>query len=60
MRGYIALISVLIISAVVLLIATSASLFSIGEANMGLEESQSWQAYYLANLCIEKALMGLK
>lgn len=59
-QGYIALISILIISALVVLIATSANLFSISESKMGLEENQSWQAYYLANLCAEEALMTLK
>lgn len=60
MKGYIALISILIISATVVLIATSASLFSIGEADMGLEQNQSWEAYYLATACAEEALQQIE
>ena len=59
-QGYIALISVLIISALVLLIASSASLSSLSESEMGLEENQSWEAYYLANLCTEEALQQIR
>ncbi len=59
-NGYIALISVFIISALTILIASSASLVGIGESNVGLQESQSWGAFYLANLCAEQALMKLK
>lgn len=60
MQGYIALISIIIISALLLLVASFANLFSIGESQMGLEESQSWQAFYLAAACAEEALMSLK
>jgi len=59
-QGYIALISVLIISALVLLIASSASLSSLSESDMGLGENQSWEAYYLANLCAEEALQQIR
>jgi type II secretory pathway component PulK len=59
-EGFIALITVLIISAVVLLIGLGVGLASINEANMSLQENQSSQAYYLANLCSEWALMKLK
>lgn len=59
-KGYIALILVFIISAVVILIATSASLASISESNMGLQENHSWEAFYLAMACTENALMSLK
>lgn len=58
--GYIALISVIIISALAILIASSANLVSIGESDMGLQENQSWEAFYLATACAEEALMRLK
>jgi len=58
--GFIALVTVLIIFAIALLIGLSVSLLSIGEATMGLEKTQSSQAYFLANLCAEQALMKLK
>ena len=58
--GFIALITVLIIFAIALLVGLSASLLSIGEATMGLKKFQSSQAYFLANLCAEQALMKLK
>ena len=59
-QGYIALISVLIISAVLLLIASSSNLISISESDMSLQENQSWQSFYLATACAEHALMELK
>ena len=60
MKGFIALITVLTILAIVLMIGLSISFLSIGEASMSLQKSQSSQAYYLANLCVENALMRLK
>jgi type II secretory pathway component PulK len=59
-KGFIALLTILIILGVVLLIALGISQLSISEAQMGLQKSQSSQAYYLANLCAEEALMKLK
>jgi nitrate/TMAO reductase-like tetraheme cytochrome c subunit len=59
-NGFIALVTVLIIFAIVLLVGLSIGLLSINEAQMGLRKSQSSQAYYLANLCAEDALMKLK
>lgn len=59
-EGYIALISVVIISALIILVASSANLISINESNMGLIEKQSWEAFYLANACGEEALIKLK
>jgi len=58
--GYIALISVLIISAIIVLIATSASLVSIGESDMGFEENQAWETSFLAAACAEEALQQIK
>lgn len=60
MKGFIALITVLIILGVILLIGLGISQLSISEAQMGLQKSQSSQAFYLANLCAEDALMKLK
>ena len=59
-KGFIALITVLILLGIVLIIGLSSSFLSIGEASMSLQKSQSSQAYYLANLCAEDALMKLK
>jgi len=60
MRGYIALISILIISAVLVLIALSASHSGIGQSTMALQKNQSSESYYLAMACAEEALMKLK
>jgi len=59
-RGFIALISVLVISAVVLVIGIGVSLRSVGESNMSLGEQESNRARALANLCAEQALMKLE
>ena len=59
-NGYIALVSVLIISAVVLLVAINASLFGISESDVATREYQSSRAFYLAMLCAEDGLMKLK
>lgn len=59
-KGFIALVTILIILGIILLIGLGISQLSIGEAQMGLQKSQSSQAYYLANLCAEEALMTLK
>jgi len=55
-----ALISVIIISALTLLIASSANLLSVSESDMGLQENQSWEAFYLATACAEDALQQIK
>jgi len=60
MKGYIALISVLIISAVLLLITLSASHFGIGRSTMALQKNQATESYYLAQACGEETLMKLK
>lgn len=59
-KGFIALITVLIILGVVLVIGLGMSQLSLSEAQMSLQKSQSSQAFYLANLCAEQALMKLK
>ena len=59
-KGLIALITVLIISVIILVVGLTLSLGSISEMKMGLQKSQSAESYYLANLCVEEALMKLK
>lgn len=58
--GFIALVTLLIIFSIALLIGLGIFLLSIGEMKMGFKKTQSSQAYYLANLCAEQALMKLK
>lgn len=60
MKGFIALTTTLTIFAIILLVGISISLLSITEAKMGLQKVQSSQAYYLANLCAEWALIELR
>jgi len=60
MRGFIALITIFIILAIALLLGLSYGLLAISETDMSLEKVQSSQAYFLANLCVEQALMKLK
>lgn len=59
-EGFIALISILIIGAIVLTISIGLSLRSIGETNMSLGGQESHKALALANLCAEQALMKLE
>ena len=59
-RGFIALITILIILAIVLAVGLGLSLLSISETKMSFQKYLSSQAYYLANLCAEQALMKLK
>jgi len=60
MRGFIALFTIFIILAVLLLLGLSFGLLAIGETEMSLDKVQSSQAYFLTNLCAEQALMKLK
>jgi nitrate/TMAO reductase-like tetraheme cytochrome c subunit len=60
MKGFIALITIFIILAILLLLGLSFGLLAISETNMSLEKTKSSQAYFLANLCAEQALMKLK
>lgn len=59
-RGFIALISILIISAVILLIALGVSQFGISQSKIALQRNQTSESYYLAQSCAEEALMKLK
>jgi len=60
MRGFIALITLLILFLISLSIGVGFTLRSIGRAKTSLQINQSSQAFYLANLCAEEALMKLK
>lgn len=59
-KGFIALIAVLIILAISLTIGLGANLLSINETKMALKKYHSLQAFSLAQLCAEEALMKLK
>jgi nitrate/TMAO reductase-like tetraheme cytochrome c subunit len=59
-NGFIASITIFIVLAIALLLGLSFGLLAISETNMSLEKTQSSQAYFLANLCAEQALMKLK
>lgn len=59
-QGFIALITVLLVLTITLTVGLTLTFLSISEAKMGLQKNQSSQAYYLANLCAEHALMRLK
>ena len=59
-EGFIALVALLIILGIIILIGLTVSQLSIGEAQMAFQRSQSLQAYYLASLCGERALITLK
>ena len=59
MNGYIALMSLLIILAVILTAAIGSSFLSISEAGMSLTKNQSSSAYYLASACAEEALQQI-
>jgi predicted chitinase len=60
MRGFIALITLLILFLISLSIGVGFTLRSIERAKTSLQINQSSQAFYLANLCAEEALMKLK
>ena len=60
MRGFIALITIFIILAIALVLGLSFGLLAISESTMSLDQFKSSQAYFLANLCAEHALMELK
>lgn len=55
-KGYIALITVLVIGAIGTAIATSVLWLSIGISKSGLTQTQSNQTKALANACMEEAL----
>jgi len=59
-RGFIALISVMIIGILALLIAVNLSSRSVGEAYMGFDDQEAHRSLALAETCAEKALASLK
>lgn len=59
-KGYIALISVLIMSAVVLAIAITLNLSSIDETKTGLLKEQSLKSFSLADACSEESFIRLR
>jgi len=59
-HGYISLISVIIVGAVVLLISVSILILGINQSKGGLLEENSAEARALSNACAEKALMQIK
>jgi hypothetical protein len=59
-QGYIALIAVLIVSAVTLAISLSLNSLSIGETTSGLLKQQSAQSFGLAGSCLQEAWLRLK
>ena len=59
-KGYIALISVVFVSALLMLVVTSVNLTSISEIDMALKTTQAAESFYLAQACAEEVLMRLK
>lgn len=59
-KGFIALTSILIIGALILVISVGLSLRSVSEAQISVSEQESHVALALANLCAETALMKLE
>lgn len=59
-RGYIALVSVLIVSALLLVAGLGTSLRGIDTTETALSDTLSLQARHLADACAEEALMKLK
>jgi uncharacterized protein (UPF0333 family) len=59
-QGFTAITSVLIISAVVLVVSISVSLLAIGEGQSGYSTYRGEDAYFLAEGCMEDALLKSK
>jgi hypothetical protein len=59
-QGFIALISILIIGALILAVSIGVSLRSIDETTMSMDQQESNRALALADLCAEQALMKLE
>lgn len=58
--GFIALITILIISAIILLMLISTSLANLDQLKMVLQKNQASESFYLATACAEEALIKLK
>ncbi len=59
-KGYVALVSVLIVSALSLAVSIGVSMRSISGAHMGLSYKRSHQAHILATSCVYEALTALE
>lgn len=59
-KGFIALISVLVVGAIVIAIALSLLLLGIGNSRTSFAIEQSYQAKSLANACVEEALQKIR
>ncbi|MFH0818794.1 MAG: pilus assembly PilX N-terminal domain-containing protein [Patescibacteria group bacterium] len=59
-KGYVALISVLMILAVCVIIGITVSLNAVNEMQMGLSGVESQQAFITADACTEEGLIRLK
>lgn len=59
-QGFIALTSILIIGALILVISVGLSLRSVSETQISLAQQEAHRALALANLCAEVALMKLE
>jgi len=59
-KGYIALTTVLILTAVMLIIVLGLNLNAISESKIAISEEASQKAFYLATACAEDAIRKLK
>lgn len=59
-QGFVALTSIIIVSAILLAIATSASLLGVQEANSSLSFKKGSEALVIAKSCIEEGLYRLQ
>jgi hypothetical protein len=59
-KGFVALMTIVIVSAAALIIAYSASFLGLGELDMGYVEYRGSEAYYIADGCMEEALERLR
>lgn len=59
-QGFIAFTSLLIISAVALLVATSAALLGVGAAKSSLDHKKGQETLFVAQSCLESALLQLR
>jgi hypothetical protein len=57
-RGYLALVSFLVVSSAVFIIAVALAIFGVGEAQMGLAEVRGHRSFALAEGCAEDALLS--
>ncbi|MGB8815837.1 MAG: hypothetical protein WCC74_01165 [Minisyncoccia bacterium] len=58
-RGFVALLGVLVINAIILLVSVGTVSRSIDEVNSSLGEQYFYTAWSVANSCVEKALVSL-